>query len=80
MTIFSNFVLVTDILYEEIKVIAPENIVLGGFSQGAALSLYTGLQFPQKLGGIAALSGYLPHFQEIETVRNNNADLCYLCQ
>ena len=35
-------------------------IVLGGFSQGAALSLYAGLRETAPLGGIVALSGYLP--------------------
>lgn len=35
-------------------------MVLAGFSQGGALSLFTGLQLEQKLAGIAVLSGYLP--------------------
>jgi phospholipase/carboxylesterase len=34
-------------------------VVVGGFSQGAALSLVAGHTFPEKLGGIVALSGYL---------------------
>jgi len=40
--------------------IAPEHIVLAGFSQGCAMALHTGLRYPQKLAGIMALSGYLP--------------------
>ena len=36
-------------------------MVLAGFSQGGALSLYTGLQLEQgALAGIVVLSGYLP--------------------
>ncbi len=35
-------------------------IVLGGFSQGAAISLYAGLRAAAPIGGIVALSGYLP--------------------
>lgn len=35
-------------------------IFLIGFSQGGALSLYTGLKFAHRLGGVAALSSYLP--------------------
>ncbi len=35
-------------------------IVLGGFSQGAAMALFTGLRLPKRIGGIMALSGYLP--------------------
>ncbi|GAA6043931.1 hypothetical protein JCM8097_000906 [Rhodosporidiobolus ruineniae] len=37
----------------------PKRIVLGGFSQGAVLSLLTGLTHPEALGGICALSGFL---------------------
>lgn len=40
--------------------IPSEKIIIGGFSQGAAMSFYLGLKYPKKLGGIAALSGYLP--------------------
>lgn len=39
--------------------IASQRILLAGFSQGAAIALQTGLTFPQELGGILALSGYL---------------------
>lgn len=35
-------------------------MVLAGFSQGAALSLFTGLQLKEKLAGIVVMSGYLP--------------------
>jgi phospholipase/carboxylesterase len=40
--------------------IASQRIVLAGFSQGCAMSLFTGLRHHEKLGGIVALSGYLP--------------------
>jgi len=40
--------------------IPASRIVLGGFSQGGALSLYTGLTGGTTLGGIVSLSGYLP--------------------
>lgn len=45
---------------EKIKGIKPENIFLAGFSQGAAMALHTGLSYFEKLGGIIALSGYIP--------------------
>lgn len=35
-------------------------MVLAGFSQGGALSLFTGLQLEQSLAGVVVLSGYLP--------------------
>ncbi|TFK43840.1 Phospholipase/Carboxylesterase-domain-containing protein [Crucibulum laeve] len=38
----------------------PSRIVLGGFSQGGAMSLLTGLTGERKLAGIAVLSGWLP--------------------
>jgi phospholipase/carboxylesterase len=40
--------------------VAANRIVVAGFSQGCAMALMTGLRFKQRLGGIAALSGYLP--------------------
>ncbi len=40
--------------------IAPEHIVLAGFSQGCAMALHTGLRHAAPLAGIMALSGYLP--------------------
>jgi predicted esterase len=44
---------------EVAKGIPSNRIVLGGFSQGGAMSLYAGLTAPQKLGGIFGLSCYL---------------------
>lgn len=40
--------------------IAPENIVLAGFSQGGAIALHTMLRHGSSLGGVLALSCYLP--------------------
>jgi phospholipase/carboxylesterase len=40
--------------------ITTPHIVLAGFSQGGAIALHTGLRYPQALGGILALSTYLP--------------------
>ncbi|MBI5645418.1 MAG: dienelactone hydrolase family protein [Ignavibacteriae bacterium] len=39
--------------------VAAENIFLVGFSQGAVMALHTALRYPQRLGGVVALSGYL---------------------
>lgn len=41
------------------KGISPHRIVLGGFSQGGAISIFAGLTSPVRLGGIFALSSYL---------------------
>lgn len=40
--------------------VASDSIVLAGFSQGAAMILYTGLRYPERFAGLLALSGYLP--------------------
>jgi phospholipase/carboxylesterase len=40
--------------------IAPERIVLMGFSQGCAMTLLAGLRYRAHLAGLAGLSGYLP--------------------
>jgi len=48
------------IAQEKARGIAAENIFLAGFSQGGAIALHTGLRHPARLGGILALSTYLP--------------------
>lgn len=40
--------------------ILAKNIFLAGFSQGGALALHVGLRHPLPLGGVVALSCYLP--------------------
>ena len=45
---------------ERARGVPAERIVLVGFSQGCAMALMTGLRYPERLGGVAALSGYLP--------------------
>ncbi|XP_053104703.1 acyl-protein thioesterase 1 isoform X2 [Hemicordylus capensis] len=46
---------------QEVRNGIPSNrIILGGFSQGGALALYTALTTHQKLAGVVALSCWLP--------------------
>jgi phospholipase/carboxylesterase len=40
--------------------IEPKNILIAGFSQGGAIVLAGGVRYPKRLGGIVALSTYLP--------------------
>jgi len=61
------------------KGIPPQRIVLGGFSQGCAISLltdFTSNKYSGRLAGIVGLSGYLPfaYGREIENLRAH-ADL-----
>lgn len=45
-------------------------IVLAGFSQGCAMTLLAGLRCPQRLAGLAGLSGYLPLAATTEAERH----------
>lgn len=50
--------------------VAPERIVLMGFSQGCAMSLLTGLRYGKRLAGLVGLSGYLPLLASTEAERS----------
>jgi phospholipase/carboxylesterase len=56
-------------------------VVLAGFSQGGAVALFTGLQHPDKLAGIMALSTWLPAEEglEIELSSGNHATPILYC-
>jgi phospholipase/carboxylesterase len=63
---------ITALIENEIaRGIAPERIVLAGFSQGCAMALHTGLRLPYRLAGIMALSGYLPLADRFVDERHN---------
>ncbi len=47
-------------------------IVLGGFSQGGVMALWTGLSYPRPLAGMAALSAYLPEDPPIEPIQRDS--------
>lgn len=48
--------------------IPASRIVLGGFSQGGAMSLLTGLTSERRLAGISVLSGWLPLREKFKSV------------
>ncbi|WP_395826184.1 alpha/beta hydrolase [Collimonas sp.] len=50
--------------------INADKIVIAGFSQGCAMTLQTGLRYPQKLAGLMCLSGYLPLSEKIAAERH----------
>jgi phospholipase/carboxylesterase len=66
---------------EEARGVASSRIVLGGFSQGAALALHVGLRFPRPLLGIMVLSGYevLPDTRAAEAGEANRATPMLFC-
>lgn len=49
--------------------LAYSRMVLAGFSQGGALALYTGLQLPQQLAAIVAMSGYVPASSKLQVTQ-----------
>jgi len=51
--------------------VRADRIILAGFSQGCAMVLHTGLRYGQRLGGIMALSGYLPLASSVAAERSD---------
>jgi phospholipase/carboxylesterase len=55
--------------------VQAQRIIVAGFSQGGAIALYAGLRYAETLGGIMALSAYLPMQQRLHdeaSVANRN--------
>lgn len=66
----SNAARINKVIEEEIKINGedPKKVFIGGFSQGCAMSLYCGLQYPEELGGIIGISGFA--FSSIEVKKD----------
>ena len=54
---------------ERARGVAAQRIVLGGFSQGCAMTLQTGLRQPTRLAGLMCLSGWRAALQLSATTR-----------
>ncbi|KAF3427759.1 hypothetical protein E2986_11120 [Frieseomelitta varia] len=70
--------MVHSLIAEEVAAGIPtKRIVLGGFSQGGALAIYSALTFPEPLAGVIALSAWLPLHQKFpaEAIGNKNTPL-----
>ena len=66
------------LIEEEVKAGLPsERIMIGGFSQGGALSLYTALQSSHRLAGVAALSCWAPLHKQLGSSSQTNRDIPY---
>ncbi len=52
---------------ENTRGVPSERIVLAGFSQGGAITLQTGLRYPEKLAGLMVLSSYLTQRDSLPT-------------
>jgi phospholipase/carboxylesterase len=70
--ILASAKLVNDLIETEIdNGIAPERIMLAGFSQGGAIVLQAGLRYPKRLGGIIALSAFLPLADSLQSEKSD---------
>jgi len=68
--------IVNKLIEAEIKAGIPsQQIIIGGFSQGAALAVYTTLHYPLPLGGCIALSTFIPKAQVPKTDQLTNTDV-----
>uniref|UniRef100_A0A8D9ABH2 palmitoyl-protein hydrolase n=2 Tax=Cacopsylla melanoneura TaxID=428564 RepID=A0A8D9ABH2_9HEMI len=55
--------------------IPSDRIVIGGFSQGGALALYSALTYPKKLAGVVALSCWLPMHKTFPAAATGNPNI-----
>ncbi|XP_043273596.1 acyl-protein thioesterase 1 [Venturia canescens] len=70
--------MVHGLIAEEVAAGIPtKRIVIGGFSQGGALAIYSALTFPEPLAGVIALSAWLPLHQKFpaEAIGNKSTPL-----
>jgi phospholipase/carboxylesterase len=51
--------------------VPASRIVLGGFSQGCAITLGAGLRYGQRLAGLVGMSGYMPLAAALEAERHD---------
>lgn len=59
---------ILSVLGQEMDTIRPENIILGGLSQGCAMALFVLLSLDFPLGGFVGMSGWLPFRKDIDEV------------
>lgn len=77
--IYDAKILIDDLITAEIVAGIPSrHIILAGFSQGGAMALHCGLRYPQSLGGILTLSGFLllpDDLPQAKHIANNNTPI-----
>lgn len=70
--------MVNSLIADEIKSGIPSNrILLGGFSQGGALALYSSLNTDHKLAGVVALSCWAPLHKQLPGAKQTNKEISY---
>ena len=56
-----------------------QNIILGGFSQGGAISIQAGLTYPTQLAGIVSISGWCMQHKGLKTLPQRNVPTFFSC-
>lgn len=59
---------VQSILSQEMEIIPPQNIILGGLSQGCAMAIFVLLSLEFPIGGFVGMSGWLPFEQDLSEI------------
>jgi predicted esterase len=71
---------IKSLIAEEIASGTPSNrIVLGGFSQGGAMTLLTGTTIADRLAGLVVMSGWLPIKEKVKSVRTSSILQTVVC-
>jgi phospholipase/carboxylesterase len=58
--------------------VADGHVVLGGFSQGATMTLRAGLRSPERFAGLAVLSGNLPDADALDGLPDNPGQAVFI--
>ncbi|KAF5000639.1 hypothetical protein FDECE_11176 [Fusarium decemcellulare] len=65
---------IREILAAELQKVQPQNLILGGLSQGCAMSLAVLLSLEHSVGGFVGMSGYLTYQSDLETAIKDEID------
>ena len=65
---------ILEIIAAELQKVQPQNLVIGGLSQGCAMSLAILLSLEHSIGGYIGMSGYLTYQDDLESVIKDEAD------
>ncbi|PNP75958.1 hypothetical protein FNYG_10818 [Fusarium nygamai] len=65
---------IREIIAAELKMVPPQNLIIGGLSQGCAMSLAVLLSLDHSIGGYIGMSGFLTYQDDLESVVNDEVD------
>lgn len=78
-SVTNGYQLLTEFLQEQLQEtnLTSKDLILFGFSQGAAMAVYTGLQFTEDIGAIVCCSGF-SLFTDPNLICNKHTPVCIL--